>query len=177
MVPSDEFPPLTPSTDHVTTGLFAPTTVAVNCWVPPRLKPTEVGDIAMLPCTVTVAVALLVPSATLVAVIVCVPESCGAVYRPAAVIDPVVVFPIPAESIAQMTFWLLEPATAAVNCCCAPGLSVRDDGSNVTDTGPPEFVDGGPCRAAHPTDGARVASRRIPLKKVDSVTPIQRVSR
>jgi hypothetical protein len=100
------------------------------------------------------------------------------VYRPVPVIVPVEEFPAPDESTDHVTFTLLEPATVAVNCCCAPGWSVRDEGVSCMVTGPVEFVDGGVfLYAAHPMEGARMASRRNPLQKVDSVAHIRRVSR
>ena len=99
-------------------------------------------------------------------------------YRPVPVIVPVEAFPGPDESTDHVTLTLLEPPTVAVNCCCAFGWSVRDEGVSCTVTGPVRFVDGGVLLyAAHPIEGARMANSRNPLRKVDSVAHIRRVSR
>ncbi len=61
--------------DQVTAVLLEPLTLAVNCCVPPVSSEAEIGEIvtATGALTVTVADAVLVVSATLVAVIVKVP--------------------------------------------------------------------------------------------------------
>ena len=76
--------------------------------------------------TVTVAVANLVLSATLVARTVNVPAVAGAVYRP-----PVETVPPVAD---QVTAVLLVPVTVAVNCCVPPVSSEADVGLIPTET-------------------------------------------
>ncbi len=44
IVPTEEFPPWTPFTHHVTAVLEAFCTVAVNCWVAPRATLAVEGD-------------------------------------------------------------------------------------------------------------------------------------
>ena len=48
IVPAVEFPPVTVSTDHVTTVLLVPVTVAVNCRVAPAATLAEDCSNAML---------------------------------------------------------------------------------------------------------------------------------
>jgi hypothetical protein len=127
MVPTVEFPPVTPSTDQVIVGFACPLTVAVNCWVDPVIRTGFAGEMAMpagVAATVTVALARFVASAALVAVTVCVPACAGAVYNPVASMVPVLEFPLAILSTDQVTLVLLVPATAALNCSCAPALSV-----------------------------------------------------
>src|SRR5579864_1125259 len=125
MVPTVEFPPVTPSTDQVIVGFACPLTVAVNCWVAPVIIIAFAGEMASpVAVTVTVALALLVPSAALVAVTVCVPACIGAVYKPVASMLPVLEFPPAILSTDQFTLVLVVPATAALNCCCAPAWIV-----------------------------------------------------
>ena len=125
MVPTVEFPPVTPSTDQVIVGFACPLTVAVNCWVVPAIITAFAGEMAnSAAVTVTVAMALLVASAALVAVTVCVPACVGAVYSPVASMVPVFEFPPAILSTDQFTLVLLVPATAALNCCCPPAGSV-----------------------------------------------------
>jgi hypothetical protein len=86
-------PPKAGLIDQVTAVLLAPLTVAVNVWFCDGSKGTEdgVSEIVTGGVSVTVAVADLVASATLVAFTVTVWElviEVGAVYRPAAVILP-----------------------------------------------------------------------------------------
>ena len=82
---------------------------------------------ALCELTVAFAEADLVPSATLVAVIVYVPAVLGAVYSPAVVIAPPVVdHVIPVFDV---------PLTVAVNCCVAPVASVAVLGLMLTVTG------------------------------------------
>ena len=125
MVPTVEFPPVTPSTDQVIVGFAWPLTVAVNCWVAPVIITALVGEMATpAAVTVTVALALLVVSAALVAVTVWVPACVGAVYSPVASMVPSLEFPPEILSTDQFTLVSLVPATAALNCCCAPAASV-----------------------------------------------------
>src|SRR5438445_8613060 len=82
--------------------------------------------------SVTVAVADLVESATLVAVRVMVWEEeivPGAVYKPLVVRVPVVGLMLP------FTVVLLVPVTVAVNCCWPLTVSVADGGLTDTATG------------------------------------------
>jgi hypothetical protein len=66
--------------------------------------------------TVTWAVALLVASATLVAVTACGPPGwAGAVYKPMALIVPLVAFPPWTPSTDHVTAVLVVPVTVAVN--------------------------------------------------------------
>ena len=94
-----------------------PVTVAVNCCVPPVMREAEVGLMLTAiggggAATVTVAVANLVVSATLVARTVNVPAAAGAVYRPLVETVPPVAD--------QVTAVLEVPVTVAVNCCVLP---------------------------------------------------------
>lgn len=74
MVPVDASPPTTPLTAHVTpvAGFPEPVTVAVNTCVPPIRTVADAGEIltAISSFNVTVAVALALESAALVALIV-----------------------------------------------------------------------------------------------------------
>ncbi len=73
-------PPVMPSTDQVTEVLLVFCTVAVNCCVWDTVNEAEEGLIVIktvAPTTVTCALADLVPSATLVAVTVWMPEVAG----------------------------------------------------------------------------------------------------
>jgi hypothetical protein len=83
IVPVVEFPPVAPSTDHVTLVLDVPDTVSLNCCVPPVVTVALVGLIATLTpellVTVTAALACFVVSAELVTVTVCEPAELGAV--------------------------------------------------------------------------------------------------
>jgi len=81
-----------------------------------------------LACTVTVAAADFVGSATLVAVtsIVAVLVTDGAVKRPPDVTVP--------PLAVQLTAVLLLPVTVSVNCLVPPELTVAVVGETVTDT-------------------------------------------
>src|SRR5436305_2062177 len=180
MVPTVEFPPVTPSTDQVIVGFACPLTVAVNCWVAPVIRTAFAGEMATpagVAATVTVALALFVASAALVAVTVCVPASAGAVYKPVASMVPVLEFPLAILSTDQVTLVLLVPATAALNCSCAPALSVTAFWLSwiVTESdfggGVPPVLD---FWLAHPTKERRNASRKRYLEKEEeSVTSIK----
>lgn len=90
MVPVLASPALLESTDQVTAELFVPVTVAVNCCCAPISRPELAGETeSPMAFTVTLALAVFVESASLVAVTVCVPPRVGAVYSPAAVMVPV----------------------------------------------------------------------------------------
>ncbi len=67
-------------------------------------------------CTVTTAVSLLVLSATLTAVMLCVPRAVPAVYNPPVVMVPEVVLPSRELSTYQLTPVLLAFSTVALNC-------------------------------------------------------------
>ena len=69
-VPTEEFPPLTPSTDHVTDVLEYPATVAVNCCVLLTATSAVPGLTEAVAFTVTAAEADFEVSATLVAITV-----------------------------------------------------------------------------------------------------------
>jgi hypothetical protein len=132
-VPAVVFPPTTPSTDQVTPVLLVPCTVAVNCVVPFTNTVVEVCDsVTVTPPTVTLALALLVGSATLVAVTVCPPVWAGAVYSPPVLIEPRDAFPPAVPSTDQVTAVLLVPVTVAVNCVAPLGATEGDVGDTVT---------------------------------------------
>ena len=102
--------------DQLTAVLFVFTTLAENCCVCPALSVAVVGVTltATAGISVTVAVADLVESAWLVAVMVtvcCDVMLAGAVYSP----DELTV-PMPAGLIAQLTAVLLAFATVTENC-------------------------------------------------------------
>ncbi len=85
-----------------------------NCWLCAGTSVTEPGVIDRPGIRVTVADPDLVGSAALVAVTVtvcCALMEEGAVYKP-----PVEMLPVPGVTD-QVTAWLLEPVTVAVNCC------------------------------------------------------------
>src|SRR5215467_897647 len=116
---------------QVTAVLLVPLTVAVNCCWPLAVRVTDTGvtDTATVGVSATVALADLVGSATLVAVMVtvCAEEIvAGAVYNPPVVRVPTDGF------ILQVTAVLLVPLTVAVNCCWPLAVRVTDTG--VTDT-------------------------------------------
>jgi hypothetical protein len=107
-------PPWTSTTVQVTEVLELPVTVAVNCAVAFVRIDAVVGVIDTATTTgavtVTVAVADLVPSATLVAVTRAVPAALG-VNKPAVLTVP----PMADQVTAVLTF----PVTVAVNCAVA----------------------------------------------------------
>ena len=113
--------------------LVEPVTVAVNCTVPLVVIVVLFGEDAddeAGAVTVTVAVALLVGSATLVAITVAVPAEAGAVYTP--LLDTV---PPPLATL-QLTAVLLVPPTVAVNCTVPLTVSVVLVGATLTLTVP-----------------------------------------
>jgi hypothetical protein len=90
---------------------------------------TALGDTAIcagLAVTVIAALADFVASATLVAVSVYVPGAEGAVYRP-----DVVQMPAVPDHVTEV---LLDPVTAALNCCVLPAVKETDPGFTVTAT-------------------------------------------
>src|SRR6202171_3092898 len=99
---------------HVTARLLPPVTVAVNCWVWETVRVAAAGEtVTATGLSVTVALADLLVSATLVAVTVTVLGAAieaGAVYRPAAEIVPAL------GLMVYATAGLLLPVTVAVNC-------------------------------------------------------------
>lgn len=116
--------------DHVTVVLASPVTVAVNCRVPPCVNVAVVGEIRTGGLSVTVAVADLVVSATLVALTVtvcCADTVAGAVYSP-----PLLTVPTPAGLIDHVTAVLARSVTVAVNCCVPPCPNVTVVGDMVT---------------------------------------------
>ena len=114
-------PAVTGFKDHVTAVLERPLTDAVNCCVPIVPSVTASGETLITTgggVKLTVAVPVLVPSATLVAVTVTVCKVvtvAGAEYSPVAVI-----LPAPAGLKLQFTAVLANPLTLAENCCDCP---------------------------------------------------------
>ena len=139
-VPTVAFPPRTPFTLNRTVVIAAPVTVAVNCCVAPFITFALVGD--MLTFTpaeiVTVAVADLVGSATLVAVTVTVAGDGivpGAVYKPVELMVPHAAPVQPAPETLKVTAVFVVPVTVAVNCSVPLGAALPDPGLRVTATG------------------------------------------
>src|SRR5579863_8351006 len=139
MVPGAVYKPLLDSVPanglmlQVTAVLLVPVTVAVNCCWPFAVRVAVDGlTDTVTGLRVTVAVADLVVSATLVAVMVtvCVVGMVpGAVYKP--LLDRV-----PADGLMlQVTAVLLVPVTVAVNCCWPFAVRVAVDGLTDTATG------------------------------------------
>ena len=102
MTPTVVFPPMTPSTDHVTAVLVEPVTVAANCCVVLTATVAVVGETVtemlggtVMGLTVTVAFAVLVGSAAATAVTVTFNTTVvdGAVYKPVLEIVPTCEFP------------------------------------------------------------------------------------
>ncbi|HLK05298.1 MAG TPA: hypothetical protein VKT53_12730 [Candidatus Acidoferrum sp.] len=139
IVPVAAPPPVTPFTCHVTAVLVVFVTVAVNCSVLLTctegvfgLMATPTGGGAV---TVTVAFPVLVVSACEVAVTVTVPPVgtfAGAVYRPVALIVPMLAAPADGLLICHVTAVFAVPVTVAVNCCVLPVCTLGIGG--VTDT-------------------------------------------
>jgi hypothetical protein len=104
-------------------------TVAVNCWVAPRITLGALGEMtAATAGIVTVAEADLVLSACAVARIVTddgVLRLVGAVYKPA---DDIVPEPL----TVQVTAEFVLPVTVAVNCRVAPATTVAVTGVTAT---------------------------------------------
>jgi hypothetical protein len=100
-----------PLADQLTAVLVLPVTVAVNCCEAPVCSEAELGEMlteTVGAATLTVAEAVFVLSAALVAVMVKVPGAFGAVYSPLEeTVPPLAV---------QLTAVLVVPVTAAVNC-------------------------------------------------------------
>jgi len=99
----------------------------------------------------TLAVALLVVFARLVALIVCVPNACGGLYNPELEMVPTVLLPLVTPSTLQRTDLLVVLVTVAVNCCVWVKVSPAVLGRTVTET----------CAAAleHRLNVKRVRSR------------------
>jgi hypothetical protein len=100
------------------------------------VTPTTIGWGAL---TVTVAAADLVLSTCDVAVMITklgLGVVAGAVYKPAAVMDPQVAPVHPAPDRAQVTAVLAALLTVAMNCCVAPVLTLAVVGETPTVTGP-----------------------------------------
>ena len=115
----------------MTASLPLPCTVALNWRVPNGVTDVLGGDTLRL-ITLTEALALLVLSATLVAVTVCVPVVGGAVYKPLVLTVPTVALPPFTPSTDQVTPVLLVPVTVAVNCCVPLMATIAVAGENVT---------------------------------------------
>ena len=175
---------LQPFTLQVTAVLLSvEVTVGVNCTVPPARTIALVGKIEIVTVgavSVTVAVPICVVSACDVAVIVWVVLAgriVGAVYRPVAVIVPVVALPPGVPSTAQVTAVFVEPATVAVNCCVAPPAMLAVVGEMVTDT-VVVVVDELLLLPPHPTHKIAIATThgrnrlmKSPLKPKKSLSP------
>src|SRR5882724_10622666 len=80
----------------------------------------------------TLAVALLVVFARLVALIVCVPNACGGLYNPELEMVPTVLLPLVTPSTLQRTDLLVVLVTVAVNCCVWVKVSPAVLGRTVT---------------------------------------------
>lgn len=109
--------------------MVVPVTVAANCWVALVCRAADFGLIetptgGALVVTVIVALALFVPSATLVALTVYVPAVVGAVYSPELEIDP--------WDADQVTTVFVVPVTVALNCCVAPVCNATELGTTET---------------------------------------------
>jgi hypothetical protein len=130
--PAVEIVPTAGVIDHVTAVFETFVTVAENCCVCDA--PSEIAGGATVtpadPASVTVAVAVLLVSAALVAftVTVCAAALDGAVYSPVFVIVPT------AGVIDHVTAVFEEFTTVAVNCCDCEGESVAAKGLTLTDT-------------------------------------------
>ncbi|MGH9775744.1 MAG: hypothetical protein ACRD50_12440 [Candidatus Acidiferrales bacterium] len=140
-VPTEEFPPATPFTLHVTLkfGLPALVTLAENVWAAPVGTLAEVGAIFTVTSLemATLAEPLADGAAWLVAVTVTVAgfgSTAGAVYIPLADIVPMVEFPPATPFTLQETFVLLVPVTAAENDCETPNSTEVEVGLTCTIT-------------------------------------------
>ena len=139
IVPAELLPPAIPFTLHVTpvAGLPEPLTAAMNTCVLPAGTVAEPGATltAMSSCSATLAVALAVESATLVALTLTAPPAgriAGAVYSPLPEIVPAVAFPPATPFTAQVTPVFELPVTLAANCCVCPRNAVALPGWIVT---------------------------------------------
>jgi len=113
--------------DHCTPVLLVPLTVAVNCCAPPAVMVAAVGDTVTLTLGAaaeidTVALALLVVSATLVARTVTV---VAVVTFGAANVPVLEIVPALADHVTPV---LLAPWTLAENCCVPPDATLADVG-------------------------------------------------
>jgi hypothetical protein len=138
IVPKVALPLAIPFTCQVTAVFVAPVTVAVNCAESPSLTVAEVGAILTLTtCTVTVALADFVPSATEVAVTVTVKvlvADVGAVYKPWLETLPHALPEHPVPEMLHVTEVFVTPLTVAVNCCVPPGTKLTVAGATCTVT-------------------------------------------
>jgi len=128
MVPTVELPPLMLSTDQPMAELETPGKFTLNCCFAPSARLTDTGEMELVPAlvTVTVALALLVVSTTLVAVTVCEPAATGAVYMPDTLMVPVAAFPPATESTDHVTAVFVVPATVTENCRVEPAATLPD---------------------------------------------------
>src|SRR5215475_10784044 len=126
MVPTDGI------RDQVTAVLLDPAMVAVNCGVceADRLTPAGASVMDTVGDKLTVALALLVESAALVAVTV---TFCAAAMLAGAVYRPFEIVPTGGVRV-QVTAVLLEPATVAVNCWVCEADRLTPLGASVMDT-------------------------------------------
>ena len=105
-----------PLIDHVTAVFTVPVTEAEKVWLVPNPSEMDVGLCVMATAgTVTVALAVLLESALLVATTWKVPAAFGAVYLP--VLSMV---PPPFSCTAQLTAVFCDPETFAVKGCVPP---------------------------------------------------------
>jgi len=116
------------STDQVTEGFVRSGKLALNCWVEPSTRLTETGDTELVLATLTAALALFFVSARLVTLIVCVPASGGARYKPETSIGPVLESPLETASTDQVTAVLAVPVTVTPNCMVVPAATFVEDG-------------------------------------------------
>jgi hypothetical protein len=126
-----------PETVQFTALFVVPVTVALNCCVAPVITVAVVGEMvtAIWLVIVTMAVPDLLGSACDVAVTTTfdgVGTLAGAVYRPDALIVPQPVPLQPAPERLHVTAVLVVPVTVAVNCCCAPMVTVAVAGETAT---------------------------------------------
>ena len=106
--------------------------MTVNCCDAFAATRAVEGLIEIPPGTVTWADALLVGLSLLVAVIVCVPEVAGAVYKPFPSIVPTEAFPPVTPSTDQATPKFGMGVTVAVNCCVVLAAIVAEPGEMLT---------------------------------------------
>jgi hypothetical protein len=125
IVPTEEFPPATPSTDHVTAVFVNPCTVAVN-WSVAEVLTVLLASATDTEPTETVALALFVVSAALVAVTVCDPGWAGALYWPVLLMVPTVEFPPLVPSTDQVTAVLVVFCTVTLNWVVPPTATLAD---------------------------------------------------
>jgi hypothetical protein len=147
--PDEEIVPIAGLIDHVTAVLLVPDTAAVNCWLPAGPKVTADGlTTSVTACRrVKTALALLLGSATLVAVIVtvCVVEAVlGAIY--VAVVPELTKLPSDGFTV-QVTPKMDVPVTVAVSDCVWEGSRVTVAGVREAETGDTRTIEAVPTTA------------------------------